>query len=648
MRTILIIAVFLLTPSAVTGQVVRGTLVDEVTAAPVEGAMVVLLNPDGPSRASALSDEQGRFVLHAPAPGAWRLRVDRIGHASIYSDEVMLAAEDTASFTLELPIDPVHLEGIHVQGSRRCVVRPGQGVETARLWEEVRKALAAAAWTDLMQPYHYRLTHFLREFEPGREWVGHEQQEQNRGFWRAPFESLPADDLIENGFVRRGGGGLIYSAPDAHALLSDAFLDTHCFRVEGRGRSVEDLVGLAFEPVPGRRDVPEIKGVLWVDPRTSELRRLEYEYTHLGTVDMAAGEGFAGGTIVFEAMPNGTWIIREWSVRMPIIDETWVQLPEVSPGGVRGLKVVAIREEGARVDEIRELSPLALAGGSMAGPTPGGASVPLGVGGDTIAPARSAPTGLDALEGPTPQRIVHPAAEGIDGYLVRGSVRTRAQGDMIGDAFVEVLRDSTQVVAQAVANEAGRFRIVIPAAGQYRVRVSHIGYRQALSGWFSVGDMNEAMEVDVDLAVDPVLLPPVEIGAQRASERLEQVGFYERQARGLGQFIVPEVEGGSAQRVTDLLRGRPGVQVISDGSQNDVIMSGATTANVRGACWPTIVLDRLVIRPGGVGAVVGGWGGTVHPSQIDGIEIYTGPAGLPVQFGGNRSPCGAIVIWTSR
>jgi hypothetical protein len=36
----------------------------------------------------------------------------------------------------------------------------------------------------------------------------------------------------------------------------------------------------------------------------------------------------------------------------------------------------------------------------------------------------------------------------------------------------------------------------------------------------------------------------------------------------------------------------------------------------------------------------------VNPFDVEGVEIYTSPAGLPVQYSGYLSPCGAILIWT--
>ena len=60
---------------------------------------------------------------------------------------------------------------------------------------------------------------------------------------------LLAEDLLESGFIRRvDDGGFDYFGPDASVLLSDAFLDTHCFRLVAR-EDLPEAVGLAFDPV---------------------------------------------------------------------------------------------------------------------------------------------------------------------------------------------------------------------------------------------------------------------------------------------------------------------------------------------------------------------------------------------------------------
>jgi hypothetical protein len=159
--------------------------------------------------------------------------------------------------------------------------------------------------------YRYTLLHFKRILASDGKKVTRETRRFDRGTWRAPYVSVPAGELAAKGFVRRNPDqNYTYFAPDAEAFLSDEFLDSHCMsldKVEG------GLVGLAFRPVPGRR-VPDIEGTLWIDQATAALRRLAFSYVN---VPFGLTETRSGGEVLFSALPNGTWIVREWNIRMP-------------------------------------------------------------------------------------------------------------------------------------------------------------------------------------------------------------------------------------------------------------------------------------------------------------------------------------------
>ena len=315
LATALWLATLAAVPSAISGQVVLGRLVEAGQGNAVGGAMAVLEDRSGRGRAQALTRTgTGLFQLDAPAPGEYRVRADRIGYATTYSEWFRLAAGDTVSLRIEAPLEAVSLKGVVAEADRRCRVRPQEAMAVGRVWEEARKALAAAAWTQSRGTYEYKLLGFVRQLDREGRKVESENRALAQGWAKAPYVSRPTDSLTAHGYARVTGDGSWFWAPDAEALLADSFLDTHCFRVVAGGDDAPGLVGLAFKPVSDR-SVPDIAGTMWLDPSTARLRRLEYRYERLG-VPPALLPAEPGGAVRFRELPNGTWIVDSWSIRM--------------------------------------------------------------------------------------------------------------------------------------------------------------------------------------------------------------------------------------------------------------------------------------------------------------------------------------------
>ncbi len=330
-------------PTAARSQAILGTLVEAETGAGIEGAAIILLDESGDQLSWRLTDTAGRFNFQIDRSGRFRLRADRIGHASVLTDLITLDGVSNAVQRIEAPVEAILLSGIEVEGGRRCEVRPEDGVATARVWEEARKALEAASQTLRGGAYRYVIRRYERELDATGRRVQSEESRILRRVTRRPFVSLDVDDLLSQGFVRSDGDGSIYYAPDADVLLSDPFLDTHCMRLtEGRDES-EGMLGLAFEPLEDR-GVVEISGVLWLNPDDGRLQWLDYTYEYLDVPDADR----LGGRVQFEGLPNGAWIVLNWSIRMPILSAT------ILDGGRRRTTLVAIREEGGQVVRVND------------------------------------------------------------------------------------------------------------------------------------------------------------------------------------------------------------------------------------------------------------------------------------------------------
>jgi len=328
-------------------QTVQGQLLDRETLQPVEGALAVLLEEDGTEQDGYLTNTSGRFILRAPRPGVYRVRTDRIGYETTTSELFELAEDQLFGLRLETGETAIELEELRVEGEQKCVVRPEEGMDLARVWEEARKALTVQEWTDREGLFRFQVVNYVRDLDTGARVVESETRRVTTGVSRSPIRSRPVDELMEKGFVQRlDDGGLEYWGPDAAVLLSDQFLDTHCFQLTV-GPDMPESVGLSFEPVRGS-DHPDIKGTLWLDRSTAALQFLEYGYTWAAYPE---AQGVARGRVEFEEVPGGAWIVRRWWIRMPELAQDLT----MAGGGRTGVFVAGIREAGGEVAQISTL-----------------------------------------------------------------------------------------------------------------------------------------------------------------------------------------------------------------------------------------------------------------------------------------------------
>jgi hypothetical protein len=295
--------------------VVQGVLTDREDGSPVGGALVLLVDPVGTELMGRLSNDEGGFRLVAPAPGSYRLRVVRIGYANLLSDPFRVSEVGPTQVNLQIQQEPIPIRGIDVEGVQGCEIRPAEGLAVARVWEAVQKALTVQTWTEREAFFRFEVLVYERELSSEGEEGKTVDLAKTEILGRIPMQSLPADTLVAEGFVREIEDGVFeYLAPDAHVLLSNAFLNTHCMKLTDHPATPR-LIGLGFEPARDG-DLPDVEGTLWVDRESGELRSLEYRYTW---VPYDKGREQAGGRVEFEALPDGEWIVRQWWIRMPTV-----------------------------------------------------------------------------------------------------------------------------------------------------------------------------------------------------------------------------------------------------------------------------------------------------------------------------------------
>jgi hypothetical protein len=326
----LLLACILAAPAM--AQQVDVQLREERSRTPIVGAIVRLLGEfDNGVVAQGLSNEGGRIALRAPAAGRYRLKVDRIGWVGLVTPSFALGAGQTFPTEVLLADVRMDLPTIEVQGENLCGRRFDGDTEAANLWEEIDRALTATMISQREAAIPLHLREFYRELRLN----GHVERQWSTGstiMRGRVYQTLAPELLAAEGFVLMDteSDSTIYAVPDAALLVSPEFTETHCFRTV---RPRNGLIGLYFEPVP-RSQVTDITGTIWLDRGSHELRYLEYSYTGLDLPRRVE----LGGRVEFERLPSGQWIVSDWHVRTPLLDQVVVRAATM-----RGIRAPAIR-----------------------------------------------------------------------------------------------------------------------------------------------------------------------------------------------------------------------------------------------------------------------------------------------------------------
>jgi len=247
---------------------------------------------------------------------------------------------------------------------------------------------------------------------------------------------------------------------------------------------------------------------------------------------------------------------------------------------------------------------------------------------------------------------------------IRGRVVDARTGEGVPEAAVTALTREQRGAGQARTDAEGRFSFQLRAPGEMRLRVDRTGYRQTLTELMPVG-VKETVEVEVSVSAAPLTIAPLRVTARVEVPRrrsLELSGFYERERRGIGEFVRrEELELRPSQNLAQVLSRVPGAAVLnvaahqyvyfprnglpsvpqgqgSGGSLNSRPPRGASG----GRCLPTLYLDGVRMTYDAQSDI----NAIVSPTQIEAVEVFRGPSEVPVQWGGSAARCGVILIWT--
>ncbi len=216
--------------------------------------------------------------------------------------------------------------------------------------------------------------------------------------------------------------------------------------------------------------------------------------------------------------------------------------------------------------------------------------------------------------------------------------------------IVGLLKDSSgapignvdvSIVAQRIlvrSDTMGHFAIRRAKPGAIHLEMRHIGYEaKAIDLTLRA---STAESVTVTLAQTAQELPGMVISAADMRRRIAIEDFYRRRALGSGGFYVTrqEIENRHALRLSDALRDAPGIQFTRtrDGGQSIRFVNSSV---YRRDCQPQYWVDGQRVMWANID--------DFPAHDIEGLELYDGPAYTPMQFSqGAITTCGTVVIWS--
>jgi carboxypeptidase family protein len=243
------------------------------------------------------------------------------------------------------------------------------------------------------------------------------------------------------------------------------------------------------------------------------------------------------------------------------------------------------------------------------------------------------PPNPDSIRRAAPAQPRRPAGFGVIDGIVTDTMLAP-----LAEASVTVLNSSVRVAT----GPSGRFRFFQVPAGQYLLIVRKIGYHPTSV----VVEVPANDTVRLTYALESVVqsLDAVVVTEERRSFRMMQ--FEDRRNLGFGEFMTSdEIAKHNNVYATELIRLFKGIQVMPSpgggGSYQQVAVS-MRSPGAGGAqnCRIAVIVDDVPM-PTGFDL---DW--LPSPRNLAGIEVYAGPATIPLQYKSLDRGCGVILIWT--
>jgi hypothetical protein len=217
---------------------------------------------------------------------------------------------------------------------------------------------------------------------------------------------------------------------------------------------------------------------------------------------------------------------------------------------------------------------------------------------------------------------------------VRGVV-VDASGAPVRDADVTIpsLREMTKSGAD------GRFQFMQIRMGEIEISVRRLGFEPKVQKLVVSGFAVDS--VRILLTARAVELASVNVTASEQRRRQGLVGFNERLKVGVGRFVTrAQIEQRVSGNASDMLRTMAGLRFVRTKGRGYGVRMASSSMRDGGSCQPMMWVDGQKAP----GMEVD----DIPLTDIEGIEVYSGPSTVPMQFSQHSTErtCGVIAIWS--
>jgi len=192
--------------------------------------------------------------------------------------------------------------------------------------------------------------------------------------------------------------------------------------------------------------------------------------------------------------------------------------------------------------------------------------------------------------------------------------------------------------AHGRTDSTGLFHIRMLDPGPTRITIRRLGFAPASFDFTLHASGEDSLAVTLEESAET--LDAVRTTAAEARRIEDLKGFYERRQRGGGVFITrDEIEAHHTNVLSAVLRDASGVQIVRNRRGGTDLRFDASQLKNRD-CAPDYWIDGQRVRAPQLD--------DFSATDIEGIELYSGPSTTPMRFSQTASmaTCGTVVLWT--